>query len=102
MAISFLPDPDAPDDIPGVDRHFYENQVPPSTTWSDTSFKQAAAAAKDRARYELIKAVQQANLERLTDAGRLEELGSFISGEQVQWTRSIDGVEGAPDNDIKL
>jgi hypothetical protein len=57
LAIRFIPDAAADNYVPNVDRHFYENQVPPSSLGNDTSFARAADAAKDRARHEMIRAI---------------------------------------------
>jgi len=102
MAIRFVPDADSGDpDIPGVDRHFYENQALASGGL-DNAFEIATARAKDEARHQLIKAVKITAERSEADIGRFDEAASFLSGERLAWTRVIDGIEGAPDNDIKV
>lgn len=102
MPIRFVPDHEPEETLEGVDRHFYEKQVPPSGPFQDNSFKLAAARAKDKARHDLIKAVRQKAIDANYNMGRIEEAGHFLSGESITWKRSIDGVEGAPDDAIKL
>lgn len=104
MATRFVPDTNSNDpDIPGVDRHYYENQIGAASPFDDTyAFRLAVARAKDEARHQLIKTIKKTAEGAASDRGVLEEAKSFSSGERVTWTRSIDGMEGAPDNDIKL
>jgi hypothetical protein len=78
-------------DIDGVDRHFYENQVPPSSPFRDNAFALATARAKDNARHELIVAIQEAD----ADARNASFAGfgnQGLSGEML----SIDGCGGPP------
>jgi hypothetical protein len=102
MTTTFKPDAAASDgDIPGVDRHYYENQVGPSSLTDDThAFRLAAAVAKDTARHQLIRAVRKANED--ARANSLTGLGKDTISDSIYWTRSIDGVEGASDDAIKL
>jgi hypothetical protein len=91
------------EDIPGVDRHYYENQIGPKSPFDDTyEFRLAAAIAKDKARHQLIRAVQKADEEARFNRGRLEEFADITNEVAFGTTRTIDGVEGAPDNAIKL
>lgn len=90
-------------DIPGVDRHYYENQLGPASPFDDTyDFRLAAAIAKDRARHQMIRAVQKADADARYNMGRIEELTSITNEVAFGVTRSVDGVEGAPDDAIKL
>ena len=98
---TFIPDANAPaDDLPGVDRHFYENQIPPATPWNDTSFARAAAVAKDRARHDLIKAVHQADQDARSDS--FTGFGDLGIAASISISRTIDGTEGLSDDAIKL
>lgn len=83
-------------DIPGVDRHFYENQVPPSSPFRDNAFALATARAKDKARHELIRAIQKAD----ADARNASVTGFGDQG--LAGEMSIDGRDGVSLNDIKL
>lgn len=96
MPIRFVPDNADEQSISGVDRHYYEAQVPPSSPGNDTSFKRAAAVAKDRARHQLIRAVLEED--------RKARGASFtgLDDTSVQVKRQIDGIEGATDDAIKL
>lgn len=104
MVTTFKPDAAASDgDIPGVDRHYYENQVGPSSLTDDTfAFRLATAVAKDKARHELIRAVQKANRDARSDLFGAQDYEAFIGNGTQSFTRSIDGVEGASDDAIKL
>lgn len=103
MGTELQPDNDASAFVEGVDRHYYEKQVGPSSPFDDThAFRLAAARAKDKARHQLIRAVQQEE-ERLRSES-LSGLGDY-SQEARRNTianRSVDGVKGAPDDAIKL
>ncbi len=91
------------EDIPGVDRHYYVNQIGPKSPFDDTyEFRLAAAIAKDKARHQLIRAVRKADEDARYNRGRLEELADITNQVAFGVTRSVDGVEGAPDNAIKL
>lgn len=84
MAISFNPEADTgPDDLGGVDKHYYENKVPPSGPFNDRSFEQAAAAAKDKARVQMIRAIEET--ERNKDYNSLgvpQEVYDVASGKE--------------------
>lgn len=89
------------------DRHFYEKQVQRGAAW-DTSyaFRLATAKAKDRARNQLASAVQmearQAQRQAAGGLGGFRDFNSVLGQAHAKVTRSINGVEGAPLDDIKL
>lgn len=88
------------EDIGDVDSHFYEKQVPPSGPFGSNAFALATARAKDRARKQLIKAVRQQDRDM-----RSKGLGLGIQGFELGALvvpRSIDGIDSAPDYEIKL
>lgn len=102
MPSTFVPDAGAGDaDIPGVDRHYYRNQVGASSPFDDThAFRMAAAVAKDRARHDLIKAVRKADQDARYNS--FTGFGKDSLTDAMSIARSIDGVEGANDDAIKL
>ena len=102
MPTRFVPDAEDNDpDFPGVDRHYYERQVGASSPFDPThAFRLAAAVAKDRARHELIKAVHQADAD--ARANSFTGLGNQSINDAAAWSRTIDGVDQAPDDAIKL
>jgi hypothetical protein len=93
----------ATESLEGVDRHYYEKQIGPSSPGDNTqAFKLAAAVAKDRARHELIKAIRVEDARLRGDS--IVGIGDF-SGEaraNVYANRTVDGVRGASDDAIKL
>lgn len=93
-------DADSGPDIAGVDRHYYEKQVPPSSPFNDTSFQIAAAVAKDRARHQLIRAIEKADAD--ARGASFTGFGNDSLTGQLSVSRSIDGNDQAPLNDIKL
>ena len=91
--------------IPGVDRHFYENQLGAGASDSD----RAAAVAKDRARHKLILGILREDEMARANRSLGRELGDILAGDPTgrgrtaeQVTRSIDGVDGASLDNIKL
>lgn len=89
--------------LEGVDRHYYEKQVGPSSPFDSThAFRLAAAIAKDRARHELIKAIRAQ--EREARGNSFTGLGdvSPAARSEVYAQRAVDGVKGATDDSIKL
>jgi hypothetical protein len=90
---------EGPEDIGDVDNHFYEKQVPPSGPFGDNAFALATARAKDTARMQLIKAIRQADLDA---RGKGFGLGLAGFSDGVLIKRSVDGVNGASDDAIKL
>lgn len=90
--------------VDGVDRHYYEKQVGAANPFDDKyQFKLAAARAKDKARHEMIRAVRNAAQDARERRGVGQELGDILSGRQAtSEKRWVDGVEGAPDDAIKL
>ncbi|MDP1866998.1 MAG: hypothetical protein Q8L13_11745 [Bradyrhizobium sp.] len=114
MAITLIKGPDAPDKIEGVERHHYANQVVSRGPLDHTyAFRKAAAHAKDRARHNQIKAIrkEEARLRSEAFAGSvtlspgLDIVRADFSDQaraNVLANRTIDGVRGASDDDIKL
>lgn len=101
MGTKFVRDNDTSDFVDGVDRHFYENQVGPSSPFDTThDFKLAAAVAKDKARHQMIRAVRKADED--ARAGSFSGFGNDSLMDSMSVSRSINGVEGAPDENIKL
>lgn len=100
MPVKYEPDRDTVDPIPGVDRHFYRNQVlaNSSSSGETLAFQLAAADAKDRARHEMIKAVRA---EAAKASGNFNTLSGRAAATDNE-RRTIDGVTGAPDDAIKL
>lgn len=101
----FVPDQDTDPAISGVDRHFYERQVGAASPFDAThAFRLAAARAKDKARHELIRAVQKADEDARQNRGLGRELGDVLAGNPTGavTTRTIEGVAGASDDAIKL
>lgn len=97
MPTTVKPDGDQSSFVDGVDRHYYENQVGAASPFDDTfQFRLAAARAKDRARHHLIKAVR---VEAAKARGGMISDGATARAAE---RRSIDGVEGATDDAIKL
>jgi hypothetical protein len=87
--------------VDGVDRHFYENQVGASSPFDDTfQFRLAAAIAKDQARHQLIRAVRKADDD--ARANSFTGFGNDSLMDRMSISRSIDGVESANDDKIKL
>jgi hypothetical protein len=108
MTSVFVPD-NAPNDFGAIDNRYYQRQVPPASLTNDRAFEMAVAAAKDKARVALIKAVRAADeAARDSRGSAVEELSDIWSGQQKSGqvtfysTRSIDGVDGAKDEVIKL
>lgn len=113
MVSKFVPgqDDNSPD-IPGVDRHYYEHQLgprgpqghfdlSPGSIFDDSyPFRLAVARAKDEARHQLIRAIKDAD--RDARAASFTGFGNQGLLDSISISRSIDGVEGIPDNDIKL
>lgn len=102
MATKLLPDNDTSDFVDGVDRHFYEKQVTGSSSPFDGTyeFRLATARAKDKARHQMIRAVHAADHQ-----ARADSLGGFGNDsllDSMSVSRSINGVEDAPDENIKL
>lgn len=90
-------------DLEGVDRHYYEKQVGPSSPFDEThAFRRAAARAKDRARHQLIRAIR--DKEREARGNSFTGLGDFSQAarSEVYAQRTVDGVKGATDDAIKL
>lgn len=105
MPTNFVPDNNQSDFIDGVDRHFYENQVGASSPFDETfAFRLAAAVAKDRARHQLVRAIRKADEDARFNRSTGQELGDVLRGnpDGSGIKRSIDGVDGASDNAIKL
>jgi hypothetical protein len=116
MAVTFIPDPQQ-DNTPsgdGYNKHLYADAVQPGSIWDTTyEFRRAAAAAKDTARNQLRHAIKLEE-QRLLEQQLTTLSGSYLTSDpfssdfsgqarsNVMVTRSIDGVEGAPDNAIKL
>ena len=111
--IRFVPDPRGNDlggEFVDVNRHYYRDQCRAQAgQWFPTIEGQAKAAtdlavanAKDDARHELIKALrkeeQRLRTETFTGIGNFAEQARA----NVYKNRSVDGIEGLPDNDIKL
>jgi hypothetical protein len=107
MGSVFVPD-NAPNDFGAIDSRYYQRQVPPASLTNDRAFEMAVAAAKDKARVALIKAVRAADEAARGSRSSAEELSDIWSGQQKSGqvtfysTRSIDGVDGARDEVIKL
>jgi hypothetical protein len=97
--IRFVTDNGDTEDIGDIDPHFYEKQVAPSSPFGSNAFDLAVAVAKDRARVQLVKAVRQADLDARSKGFGLG-LQGFSNGVLIK--RSVDGVNGAPDDAIKL
>ena len=106
MPTEFKPDPYATDYVEGVSRTYYQDQVQQNHSAFDDEFefKLAAAHAKDQARHKLIRAMQDKAKEFRLNQGRLQDLEGFLSGNRFNENekRTVDGVEGAPDDAIKL
>jgi|SRR4051812_15787165 hypothetical protein len=112
MPIRLIKGADEPGDLDGVDRHFYENQVGPSSLFDDAhAFRLATARAKDQARHKLIRAVreEEARVKAETFAGvKLDSMFNVsddFSAEarrNVLQNRTVDGAKGAGDDAIKL
>lgn len=102
MPVKFIPDDnDSDPDIPGVNRHFYEEQVGSASPFDDTwAFRVATARAKDEARHKLIKAVQEADQQARYNS--FAGFGNDSLTESMSVTRSIDGDERAPLDSINL
>lgn len=107
MPTRLVPDNDTEAALPGVDRHYYEKQIGAGSPFDETyAFRLAVARAKDDARHKLIRAVQ-AERDK-ADAGQFYGTGQGVILNRTDDVarslvkRSIDGVDGAPDNDIKL
>lgn len=89
------------------DPHFYEKQVQRGAAWDTTyAFRLATAKAKDRARNQLARAVQsearQAQWKAAGGLGGFRDFNSVLGEAHAKVKRSINGVEGAPLDDIKL
>lgn len=94
---------DAGGDLDGVDRHYYEKQVGPSSPFDETwAFRHAAAVAKDRARHNFIRAIR--DKEREIKGNSFTGVGDFSDAarREIYAQRSVDGVKGATDDAIKL
>lgn len=110
MATKFVPDSSSNEpDIPGVDRHYYEKQIGPASPFDDTyAFRLAVARAKDKARHKLIRAVQaaadEADRSGFDFAGTGRGIIKYHTDDVARGLvkRSVDGVDGAPDDAIKL
>lgn len=90
-------------EIPGVDPHYYEKQIGPASPFDDTyEFRLATARAKDAAREQLIDAIRKADTDARYNMGKFEEFRNISNEVAFGTTRTIDGVEGLPDNAIKL
>lgn len=101
MPVTIKPDGDQSGFVDGVDRHFYENQVGPSSHFDDThAFRLATARAKDKARHQLIKAIQKADQDARYNS--FTGFGADSISDATSVSRSIDGVERASDEAIKL
>lgn len=88
----------SPEYVDGLDRHYYERQVGAASPFDHThQFKLAAARAKDQARHQLVKAVR---VEAAKARGDLNAASGRAARDGER--RSVDGVEGAPDDAIKL
>lgn len=103
MVTHVKPDPQA-EWVDGLDRHYYERQLGPTSPFDDQyQFKLAAARAKDKARHLLVKAVREEARRARYNRGVTQELGDILRGRQATTEkRYIDGVEGATDEAIKL
>src|SRR5689334_16669910 len=89
--------------VDGVDRHYYEKQVGPANPFDDKhQFKLAAARAKDQVRHKMIRAVRKAADDARQSRGVGQELGDLLAGREATEKRWVGGVEGAPDDAIKL
>lgn len=113
MGTTFIPDPQIQSNgrVVTHNDHFYRDQVTGGGPF-DTSFafRWATASALDKARNNLIDAV--GNEARQLRQEQASTLSGFVSdgatdfraevNANVMATRSIDGVEGAPDDAIKL
>lgn len=89
------------------DKHFYEKQVQRGAAWDTTyAFRLATAKAKDRARNQLARAVQlearQAQWAAAGGLGGFRDFNSVLGEAHGKVTRSVNGVEGASLDDIKL
>jgi hypothetical protein len=118
VSVSYVPDRNRPDDlglVHGWNHRYYRDQVKSQGIFAyDFSFRFrfAAAEALDYARNELIAAVR-AEANRIRDESyttlgldylwRDHEIGSFDAQAQqnILTQRSINGVNGAPDDAIK-
>jgi hypothetical protein len=97
----FVPDNDTSDFVDGVDRHFYEKQLGAKSPFDTTyDFKLAAAVAKDKARHQMIRAVREADAKARNES--FSGFGNDSLTGAMSVSRSIDGVEDAPDENIKL
>lgn len=113
---TFQPGNQAVETLDGVDRHFYEKQIGPASPFDDTyAFRLAAARAKDTARHKLINRIRQEERKARANRSIGAEIGDIVSGHEgdarafleserrdIIARRTIDGVEGAPDDAIKL
>lgn len=117
MATRFVPDPEAQQDIPGglarYNPRYYQDQVAVGSALDTTyEFRVAAAHAKDRARNQLVSAIKleekrlrEQQLTTFSLSYLTDDFNKDFSGEakgNVLATRSIDGVDGADDDAIKL
>jgi hypothetical protein len=111
----YIPDPEQPDDVGTThswNHKLYRDQVGSGAPWDTTfAFRYAVAHAKDRARNELIKTVrrearrlQEESRSNLTTFLKDDSLSSFNdqAKDSVLTQRKIDGVDGLPDDAIKL
>lgn len=93
------------------DPHFYAKQVPARSSPWDTSTEilRAAAVAKDRARNKLVSAIRL-EAKRLEEEQRTNLLtalstvdrSALLREAHANVTRSIDGIDGASLNNIRV
>lgn len=77
-----------------TDYHIYEKAVRANGKSDfENKFALAAAKAKDKARRNMIRAVRKAHY---------EATGTELRNVPTYYTRSVDGVDNAPDSAIKL
>jgi hypothetical protein len=101
MATKLVPDNNSSDFVEGIDRHYYQNQVGPASPFDTThAFRLAAAIAKDKARHQMVRAVREADRKARSESFTGFGNDSLMGAMSV--SRSINGVEGAPDENIKL
>lgn len=101
---TFIDDPTQDSDLPGVDPRYYSKRIGAADPWDPTyAHRAATAAAKDKARKELIRAVQREE-ERVRNSsfGGLDDVRSRDEIGRDLDQREIDGVKGLPDNAIDL
>jgi len=111
--IRFEPDPRGNDlggEFKDVDRHYYRDQVRNSSSeliptiegQAKRATELAVADAKDRARHELIKALREEEQRLRTET--FTGIGNFAgqARDNIYKNRTIDGLAGKTDNDIKL